>query len=246
MLLSTSYDIEKTLVNKFVWDDGTSKETKLEVGDVATFVWNNRGQRDEITGKLVRIEAERHFQARPHEHCQPGMIDSCDKNGWFILVDGSMSNQSNMKRIVIRDLLNIEVIKRENFNTTVSSPLGDNNITDFRLVGNILQLSVNHGKTWMKVCTLPKFDFEVEEGLEEVAENIGNAIPEHINPADRNQILVSVLKAMEASGQITINKTYNCECGKVPETPSCSCGGNCSCGGTKPEPVEPSEPEVEE
>lgn len=218
MLLSKSYDIEKVLDLRFTYEDGTVSTCKLHVGDVATIVYNNAGMRDEITGKVSRIEAGTHYDIPKYNHvCQPGLVDSCDKNYWYIIVDGSVYNDSNMKKIEVKKIYSCEILKRNESITAVTSPLGDNNITDTRLVGDLFEISQDHGHTWITVARVPKSTILVDPELQPIVDKIADSIPASINPAEREKMILAILKTMEEEGQIVIGK--DCECGCVPKEP---------------------------
>lgn len=219
MLLSKSYDIEKILDLRFVHDDGSVNAAKLQVGDLATIAFNNSGMRDEITGKITRIEAGTHYEIpKPMHVCQPGLVDSCNKNTWYIVVDGSMWNDSSIKKIFVNNIVGCEVLKRNDSVTAVQSPLGNTNITDIRVNGNVFEISMNHSD-WIQVCKIPDCPIIVDPELEDLVNKILATIPGCVSPADKEKMVRQILASMEEEGQIVINKT-NCDCGcNTPSTP---------------------------
>lgn len=220
MLLSNSYELEKVLDLRFSYSDGTVTQAKLHVGDVATIRFNNAGVLDEITGKISRIEAGSHYETFKYNHvCQPGLVDSCDKNYWYIIIDGSSYNDAVMKKIEVSKIVGCEILKRNESVTAVTSPLGNTNITDIRLVGDIFEISLNNGRDWTQVARVPKTTIIVDPELQPIVDKISDSIPANIDPATREKMIMDILKSMEEEGQIVINKN-NCNCGcgtKDPE-----------------------------
>lgn len=213
MLLANTYELEKVINLRFSYSDGTVSQTKLHVGDVATIQYNHAGTLDEITGKISRIEAGTHYESSKHGHlCQPGLVDSCDKNYWYIIVDASLYNDAAMKKIEVKKIIGCEVLKRNESVTAVTSPLGNTNITDIRLVGDIFEISMNNGKSWIQVARVPKTTIMVDPELQPVVDKIADSIPANIDPATKEKMIMDILKSMEEEGQIIINKNQ-CSCG---------------------------------
>lgn len=211
--MGSTYTLEKVLDLRFSYSDGTVSQTKLHVGDVATIQYNHAGTLCEITGKISRIEAGTHYESPKYNHlCQPGLVDSCDKNYWYIIVDASVYNDASMKKIEVKKIIGCEVLKRNESITAVTSPLGNTNITDVRLVGDIFEISMNNGKSWIQVARVPKTTIIVDPELQPIVDKIADSIPANIDPATKERMIMDILKSMEEEGQIVINKN-NCSCG---------------------------------
>lgn len=222
MLLRKSYGVEQTIVGQLSFDDGTVKEYRLSEGDFVTIKWNHAGSVDKITGKISRIEAGTHYthSINPNHLHQCDLVDTCDKRFWYIIVDASNYNDSSMKKIEIDKILDVEVLKRDESISAVTSPSGPGNITDMRINGNYLELSMDHQKTWFFLCKIPQTAIEVEPELLPIVEKIAATIPSCVSPSDRDRMIVEILKTMKETGQITVEDCdCSCDCCKPVEPP---------------------------
>lgn len=188
MLMSISYDIIESLVVRLVFDDDTAKKVKVNVDDIVRVTFNKNGCRTVIDGICKRLYHDNNHNTR----C------IVQKPNWIMIVDGSQYGASAIERIEVSKILNIDVLKRAEENLSITSPLGENNITSFRLVGNILQLSVDNGETWMKVLSLSSNDVEVPEEDKELASKVDALLPSTLRPDLREDLASDILELVKA------------------------------------------------
>lgn len=182
MLLSKSFDVIQSLVMKLVFDDESVKELVISEKDVINAVYNKNGNRCTIEGTVARINVDK---------------TTCQKRGWYIIVDASATGKSSVERIEINNIIDCDIVTKYESNNGITSPVGDGTISSFKLSGNMLMLSVDNGRTWMKVCELAPVDVKVEEEYQDIADKISAVIPSHMSPdlrADLIEDLVGVFK----------------------------------------------------
>lgn len=188
MLMNISYDIIESAVISLVFDDETVKKIKVNVDDTIKVSFNKNGIRKNIDGIVKRIFIDDHHHAANH----------CCKPKWVMIVDGSSYGTSAVERVELDKILDINIIKRANDTTGITSPVGDSNITDFRLVGNILQLSTDNGQTWLKVITLPNEDTTIDPEDQELANKVEAILPSSLRPdlkADLTDDIINLVKS---------------------------------------------------
>ena len=199
MLMNISYDIIESAVISLVFDDETVKKVKVNVEDTIRVSFNKNGLRTNIDGIVKRIFID---DRGPHHHCP----DPCHKPKWVMIVDGSSYGASALERVELDKILDIDIIKRANDTNIITSPVGDTNITDFRLVGNILQLSVDNGQTWLKVLTLPAEDTTVDPEDKDLVSKVEAILPQSLRPdlkADLTSDIVNLVKSEIAADDVS-------------------------------------------
>lgn len=199
MLMNISYDIIESAVISLIFDDETVKKVKVNVEDTIKVSFNKNGLRTNINGIVKRIFID--DRGRPH-HCP----DHCHRPKWVMIVDGSSYGASAIERVELDKILDIDIIKRANDTNIITSPVGDTNITDFRLVGNILQLSIDNGQTWLKALTLPDEETTVNPDDQELANKVEAILPASLRPdlkADLTHDIVNLVKSEIAADDIS-------------------------------------------
>ena len=198
MLMNISYDIIESAVISLIFDDETVKKIKVNVEDTIKVSFNKNGLRTNIDGIVKRIFID---DRGSHHHCP----DPCHKPKWVMIVDGSSYGASALERVELDKILDIDIVKRANDTNIITSPVGDTNITDFRLVGNILQLSVDNAQTWLKVLTLPDEETTVNPDDQELANKVEAILPVSLRPdlkADLTNDIVNLVKSEIAADDI--------------------------------------------
>ena len=76
----------------------------------------------------------------------------------------------------------------------VTSPTGEYNISNLRLVGNVLQLSVDDGVTWLNVSTLQAVDPGIADDDAKYVEKVKQILPANLRP----DVYATMLKSMVA------------------------------------------------
>lgn len=182
MLLSKSFDVIQSLVLKLVFDDESVKELIISEKDIINVVYNKNGNRCNIEGTVARINVDN---------------NSCQKRGWYIIVDASAIGKSSVERIEVNNIINCDIITKYEANNNITSPIGDGTISAFKLAGDILLLSVDNGKSWLKVCNLASTDIIVEPEYQDIADKISAVIPSHMSPDMREDLVEDLVEVFK-------------------------------------------------
>ena len=137
MLLSKSYDVLTSIHLKLVFDDESVKDNIISLNDVINVVYNKDGRRRTMEGYVTRI-----------------CVDNiCQKRSWYIIVDASTYGRNNVDRILIENIIDLDIIKKSSELITVSTPIDETKVTNIRFIDNIFQISQDNGKTWTNICS---------------------------------------------------------------------------------------------
>ena len=179
MLLKTGYSLDYTVTVSFFYDNDEVVSRTISTGDVIKASYNKNGKRVSIEGKVTRIYTQdNHAGHIGHvASCTP-----CKNTGCYIIVDGSTSNNSELARIDVDTLLEVEILEKGSANNCVTSPIGESNISGIRLSGNWLQITPDHGETWLNVVQLASLDPVVEPEFKDLASKIAALIPPCARP----------------------------------------------------------------
>ena len=177
MLLSKSYDIIKSVMINLVFDDNSTKKEEISLKDIVNVVYNKNGTRRTIEGTVTRIETG----------------NACSKREWYMIVDGSFCNSSHLEHVKFDNIIDIDIVRKAKETKNISSPVGEHHVSNFRIVGNILQLSQDRGKTWLKVCELPEQEVIVDPTYQTIADKISSTIPKHMPPDKRAELIENLV-----------------------------------------------------
>jgi len=90
-------------------------------------------------------------------------------------------------------ILDLDVLQHAGENDCITSPKGEYNVNQFRLVGKCLQLSCDFGQHWMVVCTLPDEQVIVPEEDQDIADKISALIPSCANPCQKAELVKALV-----------------------------------------------------
>lgn len=214
MLLSISYDVIESLIIKLVFENESVKSLKVELGDYVSVTYNKDGKRRIIEGYVKRIYLDNRF-----EHYK----ENCHHNQhWCMIIDGSMTGDNNAGRVEVSKILDLDILKKQSESNYINTPMNNNRVTDFRLVGNTLQLSQDNGENWVNVVDLPVEKPSIEDCDCNLVSKIESFVPTDIRADLQKQLIENIAKLVQEE------KECNCDCHKPtkPEKPSCNCGCN--------------------
>lgn len=211
MLLSISYDVIESLIIKLVFDNERVKRLKVEIGDYVSVTYNKDGKRRTIEGFVKRIYLDNHF-----EHYN----EQCHHNQhWSMIIDGSMTGNDRIGKVEVSKILDLDVLKKVSESISINSPMNNDRITDFRLVGNTLQLSQDNGENWINVMELPVEKPSIEGCDCELVSKIESVVPTGIRADLQKQLMKDIMKLIKEE------KDCSCDC-HTPvklEKPNCNC-----------------------
>ena len=128
------------------FDDGSTKERVIGVGDLVDVLYNANGLRKHITGVVVVVSA-----------------DGNDPNLWYIIVDSSDDFSSNKARFSPMAILDIEIIRKADTVEEVRTVIGEEGVPYIRIVRGQLQYSKD-GYHWKPIRIYPRDIIEDAEG----------------------------------------------------------------------------------
>jgi len=178
MLLSIKYEMIKSLKVKLVFDDESVKTRTIELNDLAIVTFNKDGRRCTVEGVVTKIE----------DACSA----KCDC--WYIIVDGSSNNISRIERIKVKNILDLEITKKANQTSTISTPLDSSRIVSLRIAGGLLQ-ATQDGRTWVSLLKIPEKESDIiveDPDDQDLAAKIARLIPKRI-PVERRVEMIQNL-----------------------------------------------------
>lgn len=206
-LLKISYEAQESLLIKLVFEPEKIKRVKVEVGDYISVMYNKDGRRKTIDGYVGRIYLDNRYDHWPDTNCN-------HNQHWMMLINNSLEkNQCNpIDKVEVSRILDIDVLKRRSDTGYISSPIGEDRVTDLRLIGNTLQLSQDNGETWVKVLDLPVDKPAIEDCECDLVSKIQNLIPQELRADKQTELIEGIAKLLQAE------KDCNCDCHE-PEVP---------------------------
>lgn len=194
MLIGISHEVIKGVTIRLVFDDGSVKTNTVYVNDTVDIYYSKDGTRRHIEGRVTRVEE------LPDHAGHVGHIASCNncKNvGCYITVDGSEESRACVAKIDVDCILDLDVLQHAGENDNITSPKGEYNVTQFRLVGKCLQLSCDFGQHWMVVCTLPDETVIVDPDDQDIADKIAALIPSCANPCQKADLVRALVELFD-------------------------------------------------
>ena len=205
MLLKTGYSLDYTVTVSFFYDNDEIVQRTIATGDIIKASYNKNGKRVSIEGKVTRIYTQDNHAGHIGHVAS---CSACTNTGCYIVVDGSTFNNSEIARIDVDTLLEVEIIEKGASNNCVTSPVGETNISGVRLSGNWLQITPDHGETWLNVCQLASMEPEVDPAYKGLADKISALIPPCARP-DAKQDAVEDLVELFKQEASTLTKDDN-------------------------------------
>lgn len=195
MLISNTYDVIETIRLSLAFDDGSFKRDDITVGDYVDIVYNKNAMRRHIEGKVTKVSADKN-------DC------ICHKTNWYIVVDGVCCGNHTTDKVYVDKILDFNVTSHGGNTDVIVSPLGEHNVGAFRIVGNILQLSTNHGKTWLKVVELPDLNVTADTDEDrELLKRIEAILPKKLRPDRAASLEIRILKLIKEIKAEIANQT---------------------------------------
>lgn len=194
MLLSTQYEVLESLLIKLVFDDERIKRLRVELGDYVSVTYNKDGKRKTIDGYVKRIFLDHRFREHPCHH----------NEHWSMIVDGSLEGESPGARVEVSKIVDIDMLRKKSETGFISTPLNEDRVTDFRLVGNTLQLSQDSGVTWVTVTDLPVEEPVIDNCDCDLLGKVTDLVPDNLRSDIQKELIEGIIKL--------VNKESGCEC----------------------------------
>ena len=133
MLMNIKCSMIPSVRIELSFDDGSSKDNLLSVGDLVDVLYNGNGLRKHIVGVVKAINT-------------PGT----DPKGWSILIDGSDDFDSDIARFAPTSILDLDIIRKNGTQKVVNTPIDDTGISAIRINKGRLQYSKNN-RDWFNI-----------------------------------------------------------------------------------------------
>lgn len=120
MLMSVKCSAVVSVALHLTFDDDTVKDRVIGVGDIVDITYNDGGLKKTVEGKVIKVSCATEKET-----------------GWYIIVDGSNSMDTNVSKFCPINILDCEIIYKASDIKTVCTPLSE---------GTIAQIRVNNGQ----------------------------------------------------------------------------------------------------
>lgn len=148
MLLDIKCSTVVSIKVNLTFEDNTTKERVIGVGDLVDVEFNNNGTRKEIEGRVVKIYSE-----------------GPDPKKWYIIIDAADDFQSKQYRFSPINILDLEVVQKKDATQYIYSTNDYTNIKGLRIVNGRIQYTQN-GHDWHPTKMDPRDIIQDEEGTE--------------------------------------------------------------------------------
>lgn len=202
MLVKVSHEIINSVNIGFVFDDNSVKKVLVHIGDVVEINYLRNGMKKEVTGTVKRIFTENGHAGHIGHVASCG---NCINEGCYLYIDASTTNNADLEKIDVDCMYDLNIIQKADNSDCIKSPIGCNQVTSFRIVGNELQVSVDYGTSWMKVGIVTTSDLVVDEADKVMADQIAGMLPNCMNSSDKNVAVENLLKLFKENSQCDCN-----------------------------------------
>jgi hypothetical protein len=117
------------------FDDGNTKDRIISTNDVIEVEYYQNGCRRNITGKVRKISC-----------------DASDPKGWYVIIDGSSDFDCIQVKICPMNILDLEILVKNDRVTSIQTPDDNTGIPFMRIVKGRLQYSMTGAEgTWRNI-----------------------------------------------------------------------------------------------
>lgn len=166
-LLENKSIIIPTVFIDLRFEDGIRKAFPVQIKDIINVTFNKKGLATSIQGKVTSINAATtNYTYYADGICKYDTTYATNKNGPYIVVDGSDTYAGRSETIYIGTIIDCDMISKWSDNFIVTSPESDKcnkilSIDQIRLKDGKLEVSTDFGATWIQP------DINVQVNLEE-------------------------------------------------------------------------------
>lgn len=136
MLMRKDINIISSLSLDLFFDDDTEKKIVLNKKDIVSIVYNNRGTKTTVVGKVINI------------------ISNGDNS--YLLIDGSGIYAGSQVNILFNEILDCNMIEKYDESILLRSVSGAGQITNLRLLNGYMQISTDNGVSWKNLTIEPE------------------------------------------------------------------------------------------
>ena len=146
MLMDIKCSAVASIKVNLTFDDMSTKERVVGVGDLVDITYNANGLRKHIEGRVLKVS-----------------VVGVDPNGWYIIVDGSDDFDSDRVKFSPMNILDIEIIRKADTLENVQTVIGAESVPFIRIVKGRLQYSKD-GYNWRPINIDKRDIIEPQEG----------------------------------------------------------------------------------
>lgn len=169
-LLENKSIIIPTVLIDLRFEDGIRKVFPVEIRDIINVTFNKRGIATSIQGKVTAINAATtNYTYYADGICKYDTTYATNKNGPYIVVDGSDTYAGRSETIYIGTIIDCDMISKWSDNFVVTSPEADKcnhilSINQIRLNDGKFEVSTDFGATWIQ----PGIDVSINLATDQV------------------------------------------------------------------------------
>lgn len=155
-LLENKSIIIPTVLIDLRFEDGIRKVFPVEIRDIINVTFNKKGIATSIQGKVTSINAATtNYTYYADGICKYDTTYATNKNGPYIVVDGSDTYAGKSETIYIGTIIDCDMISKWSDNFVVTTPQSDKvhnilSINQIRLNDGKLEVSTDFGTTWIQ------------------------------------------------------------------------------------------------
>lgn len=150
-------EVEQQLVISIVFDDDTVKNRRIAKGDYISIAYNKNGMRRVSNGIVATIFAN-------------PFNPKLSRKDWYLIL--SADDNAGVVRIAINNILDVEVLKQNQFDATVKTPNDSSRVTNIRIHNNTLQISQDDGESWFNVGANGKLNDDFSSDEQEIVDKL--------------------------------------------------------------------------
>ena len=217
MILSTKYEVQKSVQLEIVYDDETSKFVEIGVNDEVQIIYNKDGLRSTVTGRVAGIDNDPHVKPYPHEDFWRHPVYRGPHPKYFpptcwIFIDASVEGNSLVVRVDARQIIDVTMIRKYNEGRGISTPDDETAIYAMRYKNNQFQITQD-GANWITIGTgtpeggsdMPTTVDELKDLIKEVLEEMKPDYPHHHHHCDCDEEVIN--KLIDLISDLTTSKT---------------------------------------
>ncbi len=190
MVLRTTYNTKLSVEVSIIYDDNSVKKYNIAIEDIVKISFMKCGNRRDVEGRVADIRME---DGHAGHIGHIASCECCTNQGCYIIIDSSTNGSAGLHKIDVDTIIAIEIMRKASESSSVTSPIGDYNVKELRLVGNQLQLTLD-GATWLAVTTLPNLDPVVDPEYQSLADKIAALIPDCARPDHKQEAVEGLVE----------------------------------------------------
>ena len=232
MILSTKYEVLKSVQLEIVYDDETSKCVEIGIDDEVRIIYNKDGLRSTVIGRVAGIDNDPHIKPYPHEDfwrhpVYRGPHPKYYPNTCWIFIDASIEGNSYVARVDARQIIDVDILKKHSDKNNIVTPDDETAIRSMRYKNGLFQISQD-GTNWITIgagtpdeggegeSSMPTTKEELTELIKEILRELKPEHKPHHHHCDCDEETIN--KLIDLVRDLTVDDSEN-EINEDPQTP---------------------------